>query len=93
MSAELENRFFNLLSKRNWLFHKSRADGRNAINSNAAMQKLVTRIDAIANESISLSREVGSLSIAYVKKHGVLEKYVYQKAEELLRPWQESEEI
>lgn len=93
LSVELKNRFLNILSERNWLVHRSRADSRDAIHSDAAMKKIVTRIDAIANESLSLLKEVGSISMEFVKEHGVTEKYIYQEAEELLRQWHESEEI
>ncbi|MDH4205340.1 MAG: hypothetical protein OEV45_07420, partial [Desulfobacteraceae bacterium] len=51
LSTKLKDRFFNLLSERNWLVHRSRADSRDAIHSDEAMQKLVARIDAMANES------------------------------------------
>ena len=57
------------------------------------MQKLVSRIDTMANESLMLLKEIGSLSEAYVKKHGVTEDYINKKAEELLKQWHESEEI
>lgn len=93
LSTELKDRFFNLLSERNWLVHRSRADSRDAIHSNKAMQKIVARIDAMEKESLSLLREIGSLSMAYVKKHGVTEQYTNKKAQELLKQWHTSEEI
>ena len=54
LSAQLEERLSNLLSERNWLVHKSRAQNRNAIYSDSATEKLVRRIDAMADESNTL---------------------------------------
>ena len=93
LSSELENRFTNLLSERNWLVHRSRADSRSAIHSALEMQRLVVRIDKIAEESLSLLRGIGTLSEAYVKKHGVTEEYIDKKAKELLEQWHASDAI
>lgn len=93
LSTDLEGRFLNLLSERNWLVHRSRTESRDAIHSDIAMQQLVSRIDTMTDESLALLKEIGSLSLAYVKKHGVDEAYVYKKAEELLKQWHASEEI
>ena len=93
LSLELERRFLNLLSERNWLVHKSRSESRDAVHSDTAMQRLISRIDSMADESLALLKEIGALSIAYVKEHGVNEEYVYKKAESLLNQWHSSEKI
>ncbi len=93
LSTELGNRFLNLLSERNWLVHRSRAENRNAIYSDIAMEKLICRIDDMATESLKLLKKIGSLSVAYVKNHGVTEDYIDKKSEELLKQWHESEEM
>ena len=93
LSSELESRFTNLLSERNWLVHRSRADSRSAIHSALEMQRLVVRIDKMAEESLSLLREIGTLSEAHVKKHGVTEEYIDKKAKELLDQWHASDAI
>ena len=92
-SSELESRFTNLLSERNWLVHRSRADSRSAIHSALEMQRLVVRIDKMAEEALSLLRKIGTLSEAHVKKHGVTEEYIDEKAKELLEQWHASDVI
>ncbi|BBO91737.1 hypothetical protein DSCOOX_49170 [Desulfosarcina ovata subsp. ovata] len=93
LSAELESRFTNLLSERNWLVHRSRADSRGAIHSALKMQRLLARIDKMAEESLSLLREIGILSETHVKEHGVPEEYIDKKAKELLEQWHASDVI
>ena len=93
LSSELETRFTNLLSERNWLVHRSRADSRSAIHSDPEMQRLIVRLDEMAEESLSLLREIGALSEAQVKKHGVSEEHINEKAKELLEQWHASDAI
>lgn len=45
----------------------------------------------MANESLLLMKEIASLTMAFVKKHGITEKYIDQKADELLRQWHNEE--
>jgi hypothetical protein len=93
LSKYLELRFRHLLSERNWLVHRSRADSRDAIHNDASMQKLLLRIDSMATETLALLKEIGSLSSNFVKKHGVTEEYINKKADELLKQWHSSEQI
>ena len=93
LSTELENRFHNLLSERNWLIHRSRADSWAAIHSNKAMDILVNRIDAIGKESLSLLYETQHLSMNFINKQNVTKEYIHRKAGELLQQWHKSESI
>lgn len=93
LSSKLESRFRNLLTERNWLVHKSRADSRRAIHNDLEMQKLLLRLDEIADESLSILREIGALSEAYVKKHGVTEEYIKEQAKKILEQWDSSDSI
>jgi len=90
---ELQPRFEKLLSERNWLVHSSRADSRSAIHNDSSMQLLITRLDKMADESFYLLKAIGSLSEAYVAKHGVSKEYIDRKSKELLKEWQESEAL
>jgi len=87
LSSEIQNRFANLLAERNWLVHRSRVDSRSAIHSDSEMQRLVDRLDKMAEESLSLLREIGALSEVHVKKHGVSKEDINKKAKELLDQW------
>lgn len=93
LSSELETRFIKLLSERNWLVHRSRADNRSAIYNDSSMQRLLVRIERMAEESLSLLREVGALSESHVKKHGVSEESIYVRANEILEQWHASDSI
>ena len=91
LSAELQGDFEHLLRDRNWLVHKSRAGSRSAIHNDAAFQRVVKRIDTIADEALVLLKKIGALSDAHVKKHGVTEEYIAKKANEILEHWQTSD--
>ena len=90
---DLPTRFESILSERNWLVHSSRADSRSAIHGDSSMQRLVDRLDKIADESLSLLKAIGKLTEAYVMKHGVTKEYIDRKSQELLKEWQESDAI
>lgn len=47
----------------------------------------------MADEALALLKEIGSLSLAYVRKHGVNEDYIYKKAEALLNQWHALKEV
>ncbi len=93
LSSESESRFLTLLSERNWLVHRSRADSRSAIHENQEMKILLERIDQMAEESLSLLKEIGHLFEIYVKQHGITEKDINAKAAEILNQWHTTEKI
>ena len=57
------------------------------------MSPLLVRIDKMAEESLSLLREIGTLCEAHVKKYGVTEEYIDKKAKKLLQQWHASDAI
>jgi uncharacterized protein YutE (UPF0331/DUF86 family) len=87
LPPDLEGRFKHLLAERNWLVHRSRTDSRNVAHHDAAAMKLVDRLDAIAEESLALSKEIAELTERFVKKHGVTEEYIRKTAKHLLEEW------
>lgn len=93
LTADLKSRFTKLLAERKWLVHQSRATSRNAVYHDRAMDKLVLRLDAIADESRALLRELGVLAERYVKAHGVTPEFIEKAADELLRQWQAADAI
>lgn len=93
LNSELETRFTNLLSERNWLVHKSRASSRGAVHSDGIAQKLILRVDAIAEESLALIKEIALLAEHHVKRHGVSEQHIRHEAEKLLEHWHTSDAI
>ena len=93
LDTEIEARFKNLLSERNWLVHSSRASGRSAIHSDAHMTDLLNRLNKITEESLDLLKNVGKRAEDYVKKYGVSEEYIERKSKEILEQWHSTDEI
>ncbi len=87
LSAELQKNFESILKERNWLVHNSRADSRNAIHHDAAMHRTMSRLNAIADDTLILLRKISALSDTHVKKHGVSEEFIAKKASEFLAQW------
>lgn len=87
IDADLEKRLRALLSERNWLVHKSRADSRNAVRGDVAAGKLVERIDAMAEESNAILTRIGELAEQHVLKHGVSRERIDEVAASLLDEW------
>lgn len=87
LDAELETRLAALLSERNWLVHRSRADSRSAVHHDSEMRRVVRRIDSMADESLSLLKKIGELIEEHAKGAGVSTEYIEEKAEELLSQW------
>lgn len=91
LSSELETRFDNLLSERNWLVHRSRADSRAAVHHDADVSNLILRLEAIADESLDLMTEIRKLVESHALQHGVSKKQVYKNAKDLLEQWHSSD--
>jgi hypothetical protein len=90
LHEELEARFVNILAERNWLVHKSRAFSRVAIYDEAAMEKLLFRLGAIASEALDLLKLLAGLIDQYVKYLGVTEQQLEQETGEVLEQWYSS---
>jgi hypothetical protein len=84
VTPELQRRLDQLLGERNWLVHNSRASSRNAVHHDAALMKLLARLDQIAEESLGLLKEISGLTDHFVKKHGVTEEQIREGAKHLL---------
>jgi len=87
LSADLERRFCVLLRERNWLVHKSRAQSRNAIHSDPVAEKIILRLDAMADESNALLSEIGTLAERHVKNLGISQQQIEEATNRLLEQW------
>jgi len=87
LSTELEARFTRLLAERNWLVHKSRSESRGAIDSDAAAQRLLSRLTSMADEATQLLREIGALAERHVRRHGISEEQITEAASRMLAEW------
>lgn len=93
LAADLESRFTKLLTERNWLVHASRATSRNAVHHDVEMRKLLDRLEMIAEESLSLMKEIALLMERYVKTHGVTKEFIEKESNKLLEQWRAADEI
>lgn len=91
ISDDIAKRFDELLSERNWLVHHSKADNRDAVHSDQAMQRLTVRLDNVAESALSLLKEVGSLTEGHVKKYGVSDASIDKMTSEILDQWHQPE--
>jgi hypothetical protein len=93
LSIVLERRFCELLRERNWLVHKSRAQSRNAIHSDPVAEKIIRRLDAMADESKALLSEIGVLAERHVKNYGISQEHIEEAATRLLEQWHDQNAI
>jgi hypothetical protein len=61
------------------------------VHSDAAMQKLLVRLDSIVEESNALLKQLGALAEMHVRQHGVSEQEIDERANLLLQEWQTSD--
>lgn len=87
LTQEMEVRFRAVLSERNWLVHNSRSSSRDAIHSDQACNRLIERLNILAEESILLLKEVGKHAEVFVNKHGLSSVNVDELAAQTLRKW------
>jgi hypothetical protein len=90
--ADLEIRFKKVLRERNWLVHKSRGTSRNALSSDSGTEKVVGRVDALAEEARSLLQVLGPKIEDYVREQGTSMRDVDERASALLDQWHASDE-
>jgi len=87
IDSELASRITELLKERNWLVHKSRLDSRTAIYHDGAMNKLTQRLEAIADETAYILKELGLHCENFVMKHGVSQSYINEVSQKILKDW------
>ena len=87
LDADLETRFKRILGERNWLVHKSCSTSRVARFSDPGTDKVVERVDALAEEARSLLQILGSKIEGYVREQGVSMNDIDERASALLEQW------
>jgi hypothetical protein len=92
LDADLQTRFKKILGERNWLVHKSCSTSRDARFSDPGTDKVVERVDALAEEARSLLQVLGLQIEGYVREQGVSMKDVDERASALLEQWHASDE-
>jgi hypothetical protein len=82
-----------VLGDRNWLVHSSRSDSRAAVYDDSAFGALLLRLDRIAEEALTLLRELGSRAEKHAMAHGVTRQQIDEGAATLLKAWREADAI
>lgn len=93
LSSNLVSKFRKVLAERNWLVHGSRATSRNAIYHASAMDKLLSRLEAIQAESDYLMNELVNITVKFAAKHGVSQEDLLKNANSILEQWQKADDI
>lgn len=93
LSSVLEERFIALLEERNWLVHRSREDSQNAIHCDKTAKILIGRLNAMADETTALLKEIGTLVEQFVRQHGVSAEHIDKVSKELLEQWSNADAL
>ena len=93
VSPEIVERFMKLLAERNWLVHRSRADSRNVIHNDEAINLLLARLDAMAGESLALLNFIDVKTTAFVRSHSISMDYIAEVSKQLLEQWHASKPL
>jgi len=93
ISGGLEKRFEHVLSERNWLVHRSRADSEKALVDQQAFDALHARIEEIAAESHSLIKVLADMAVDFTIKSGVPKERIEIEEKELLKKWHSRDDI
>ncbi|NDI85497.1 hypothetical protein [Undibacterium crateris] len=88
LPTDLAKRYISLLEERNWLVHRSRIDSRGAIHHELIAQKLLLRLDAIADEAAALLKMIGLKMESFAQENGVSNDQIELQSARLLREWQ-----
>jgi hypothetical protein len=86
-SGQLQSRFKEILSERNWLIHKSRLDNRAALCSDSATHELIQRIDQISAGVRELMVEIDKLIDSDAIESGVDLVELGKRTDEMLSTW------
>lgn len=92
LSSEIAERFTQLLSERNWLVHRSRADSRNVIYDSHALEALLVRLDAVADEAFELLKCINVETMVFARRQGVSMQDVELVSKQLLDQWHAADE-
>lgn len=87
LAPELERRMLALLEERNWLVHRSKRESRGVLHRGAAFDRLVSRLQSIAEEATAVNALLAAALEAYVVQAGVDPAFIDREAERLARSW------
>ena len=87
LDPTLESRLAGLLDDRNWLVHRSKRESRGVLFRSADFERLVERLDRIANEASEVQKLVAAATEEYLITQGVDRSQLDAEAARLAQSW------
>jgi hypothetical protein len=85
--SDLLSRLEHFVDERNWLIHRSRHENRKDLYSDAERPQLVARINAVADEALSLLTAFQEVTEAHLIARGMDRARMQARANEIYREW------
>ena len=85
--SDLLSRLERFVDERNWLIHRSRHENRKDLYSDERRPQLVTRINAVADEALSLMTAFQEVTEAHLIAHGMDRAKMQARTDEIYREW------
>ena len=86
-AASFLPRFEALVEERNWLIHRSRHQNRKDLYDDVARQKLIDRIEALADEALQLAKALEKTTEDYMIALGIPKAELDRRAAIILGEW------
>ena len=87
---DLAERLDNFVEHRNWLAHRSRSESRREVYQPQRRPLLYKRLDWIADEALSLSKDLCAALENHLHTHGITNEQIEANAAKIMRSWEEA---
>src|SRR5438067_12898164 len=85
--SDLLSRLEHVVDERSWLIHRSRHENRKDLYSDARRPQLIARINAVADQALSLLTEFQNLTDTHLIARGMDRAKMQARADEIYREW------
>jgi hypothetical protein len=86
-TASFLPRFEALVQERNWLVHHSRNENRSDLFDDNARQKVIDRIETMANEAYQLALALKATTEDHMVSQGITKEEIDRRASQIFREW------
>lgn len=91
LDPDVSAEFVRLLAERNWLVHRSRADGRGAVHGDDALEKLLQRLNKLADDATALLKKISMMTETFAVDHGVPKEFIDDQTQQMLKQWEQGD--
>jgi hypothetical protein len=91
LNPDLSAEFARLLTERNWLVHRSRTDGRGAVYVDEVLEKLLQRLDTLADDATVLLKKISTMTEGFAIDHGMPKVFIDRQAQQMLKQWEQGD--